>query len=93
MRFMCKTRVCVRQFVKKRLCENLHNKRANFTCVDDMTGMKCEVLSGTKRRACNYTVSLMLTSQGSCRLRLETVLDSRTAESLAPPSMASWMKM
>ena len=51
-----------RQFVKKRLCENLHVEHANFTHVDDMTGMKCEVLSGTKRRACNYTVSLMLTS-------------------------------
>ena len=82
-----------RQFVKKRLCENLHVEHANFRRVDDMTGMKCEVLSGTKRRACNYTVSLMLTSQGLCRLRLETVLDSGTAESLARPSMASWRKM
>ena len=27
-----------RQFVKKRLCENLHVEHANFTCVDDLRG-------------------------------------------------------
>ena len=35
-----------RQFVKKRLCENLHVEHANFTRVDDMTGMK---LRGAQR--------------------------------------------